>query len=64
MRNQETLFQVEEVKRQLNDLKLTIKGKDQTIQDLQSQLLALETSKMKDLDHLKSKQEEIKEANA
>eukprot|EP00347_Sterkiella_histriomuscorum_P007164 403350016 len=64
IKNQELQFQLEEQKRYQNDFKNQLRGKDQTLEDIQQQLLLVESQKMKEIQDLKSKIDEVKEANA
>ncbi|CDW71439.1 UNKNOWN [Stylonychia lemnae] len=64
MKQQELIMQIENGKRHQNDLGLQLKGKENQMNELQQQFLLLEANKMRDIQDLKTKIEEIKEANA
>ena len=63
MKLQEIVFQVEEKERVNSELRALIKGKDDSLKEYQIAILNLEQQKIEELDSLKTKIKEMKEAN-
>jgi hypothetical protein len=64
MRVQESVYSLNDLKRQLADSRTLIKQRDSSISDLQEQQLLLEGRKLRDIEALQLKVEEVSEANS